>query len=703
MFKKITAFLIVFFVFLSAGCNLTFAAVTDNTVEIKETNVAINIYAKASPGERVAILFLEPDTGEMSDEKTDKIAYIGQINANENGYVEETFYIPEGTGSYTLRMSNCTDVSYDVMRVSHEMFAASWSSDFKSDYIYPFFRLSVGKVTDEVNGEYVLNEEKVKTAAESAKEYFRTVPEGRRVIIIWQALIHMLNDDAENYIWWDNGRDKLQPIMESFFKTFSEIGGKVDAVVTDFESGFSIWHLGHSSSDALLKYKQIESDERYQSEIKPLLEERDFVFCDDEEKGELYWACYYSSAQNNDYHIWNKVMANRVSKYLDEAAFDIARKYFPNCKCSNYGNAGSNAEYMMISSGHETYKGGNTVHAGTHSSFSMYGSMTNKVLQYMQDGTSYTKNGFTLLKYDLNRAKAAAFSDENGIMPWVANPDYTSSNYIGSTPYYHELILHTGLLNPDMFLYWGPRYNTTDDAEYVQNQAEKLNKTLIELNSIIGFPDRETISTQLDSWNNDYVLTGMKVNGKNVWRITPNLELGTITRDEFLIDEETPEFKISGTKISFSEGSIIENSTSLASVGYWVETPVDVFPSVTYDPDYYAVEDYGFLTEIHVFDNETGIMKNCLTDSGATVRVSYKNRAGKMDSAVVFAALYNKNGSVKYINKIFEGTIYHGEDGYKLLKLDNLPEEINKLKVFLWDGASNITPLGGAIELAKTE
>ncbi|MBR6729435.1 MAG: hypothetical protein IKL80_04660, partial [Clostridia bacterium] len=606
-------------------------------------------------------------------------------------------------------------------------------------------------------------------------------------------LQHMAAKNKENYLWWDNGVSELKGHMEGFLAAYKAIGGLLDGVVIDFETGMSRDYLqGIAASEATALAKAqwsankpdgctctdysyhtsycstydssaysalraerytnmgtvIANDARF-ADILPELMERGFTNTKND------WAVTITDLisrgySTNNIYPWDVVMGRRVSSYLNEGLFDVVAQYYPEASGSDYGSTDSNAANMIAGNGHPFYKAGNSQKAGTHSSFSLYGTYITNKNQYWQDDASYAKSGFSLLKYEVNAMKASMLATEEGaIQPWIANPQFgyqsttkdkngnitknTKTSYTGNTPWYRELVFHVGLLNPDPFLYWGPRYYGTDTDEYVQKNAQMLSDMIDELNSVAGYSQRKPLSEGMDSWNTDFILTGMQVGdsagSKNIWRITPNLEVKAmynlkdqtvvtegitgVTRESFCLDNTTPTFKIEGTTITFPQGTIIEEKNIIdfdaktatgsdlyysyedESYGYWVETPVGVMPTVTYDPAFYTVSDAGFKTDILVYE-EDGTQTTVLpTEGEVTVRLSYQNLSGDMQDAKLFFAVYNGN-TLLDIKTLYEGSIQFGEDGYKICELGALPDGADTVQLLLWDGVENLKPLKAA-------
>ena len=99
-----------------------------------------------------------------------------------------------------------------------------------------------------------------------------------------------------------------------------------------------------------------------------------------------------------------------------------------------------------------------------------------------------------------------------------------------------------------------------------------------------GYSDRKPIELPMN-WNSEFVLSGMYVNGKNLWRITPNTD--AVSKEAFKVEGAAPTFSVTGQTITFPGGKIIAdgNISVVGTCGYWVETAKDVTPIVTNDAD----------------------------------------------------------------------------------------------------------------------
>ena len=759
----------------------------ETVLTIEQSDVLLHINAKLLRGEAASVVILkpgaeEPVKGDTAEAVLKKIAYIGQIKPDEDGNIVQSYYLPGiAHGEYTIRVGQCYDISCQVVK---EFFAPSWSDDVKNEYIIPMYwlRQTSGTSMYDAQYDYDIMAERAKEHLNGLPEGQRFIIIGGAL----QNLVTK-NMANQNYLWWDTGVAEMKGHMEQFFGKYKEIGGLVDGVIIDFEKGLSRdylvgeantqarkatlsvwnedtsvcsckangkdddWHIKscnigknvYASEKTRAINEMINAiiyDSRFESEgILEKLKKKGF---DETYGGSLYaavWQALQGLYANDNMTAWDYAVGGRINGYLNTAIFDVVRLYYPEASCSDYGSATREAAHMFNRHGFDKYKAGNAKSSGTHSAPDLYGREFNETPPYWYDGEKRTVTGFTVVQNEVNMMKSIIVSEGGqAIQPWISNPQYEyrkttedsngnktvqKTSITGNTPWFRELIFHVGLLNPDPFLYWGPRYYTTDDETYVFRQAQMMSDILDELNSVAGYKERVPLTETMHSWNLHFILTGMRVSDsgaeKNIWRITPdlsveavyNLTTGTkvyegvegMTRESFCTDRQTPTFAICGTTITFPGGRIIEDKNTVdfdgnaSSYGYWVETPPETEPVVTYDANAFEIEE-GFETEILVYRDD-GMTVTQVPETGSlTIRFSYKNRSGEVQKVQTYAAFYSGN-KLMHVGGVFKGDVQFGEDGYKLYKLEELPSGTDKIKLFVWDGEGNLRSMTNAIEL----
>ena len=421
----------------------------------------------------------------------------------------------------------------------------------------------------------------------------------------------------ENGIFMDFHVGQMADIMDSLLKKMKEIGAPLDGIVIDTEYvGLSTYYLIDTKSDREnLKdnpnlLRNIVKDKRYKTEIRPLLEEYGFIFYDagDPVKQASYTELYSLTKNAGEKYersrlVWDTVMRIHLNSYADQWLYTPLQKYYPEAGCSDYQSHDSKSwlKLAAVADDGTVMDGGNSVKVGNTSTHSFYYTRpSGTALKSFSNPAGYNDayleaEPFTGLIYDINFARFMYnSSDTKMISPWIASYNY---KYHGDervstakTPYYTDLIYHLAMFNPQPFLHYNTKSETGGEEGW-EMISYILNSIIEELNNLAGYADRQPIEMPLN-WNSDYVLTGMYVNGRNLWRITPNDSV--VGRNNFCIDEEEPTFYINGETVTFPGGKILPEATikdnagnEIGSVGYWVETDKDVMPVVTAEEDRY--------------------------------------------------------------------------------------------------------------------
>ena len=407
-----------------------------------------------------------------------------------------------------------------------------------------------------------LQDQGVKVMARTTKTILDAMPEGQRCIDL-NLVSRYITEDSENYLWWDTGAARVEKLLDDFFGELKKNGAQLDYVIDDCEIGMSNWVFNHNAD----RLPKIVADPRYETEIRPLLVEAGFTFSD---YGETELQYLVDFGKSNAYNIWNGVMSRRVTDYYNKAVTEPIHKHYPDVKNSNYGMSASVGEEKVSydTAGHKTYQGGETHAGGTHSSPILY----SRISQIGNKGRApegypyetFQINAYNAMIYAMVHASDAVVSTEGGnFMPWIPLKSWTSSKYSNSK-YYDEVIFHLGLMNPDPFLVFN--VGAAEDEVY-------LNNILKELNTVVGNGKRKTLVTDQYKWDQRYVLTGMELEDKNIWRITPDLYTPGITLENFLMDSKNMIFQIGNQVVDFPEGSaILEVENAMSDYGYWVTT-----------------------------------------------------------------------------------------------------------------------------------
>lgn len=593
---------------------------------------------------------------------------------------------------------------------------SNWDPVDSSEFPYIWSKAYFGATRNgtEVTVSYK-GETSISGMAAKLKEVFDQYPENAnmRIINITAVERQFLSEQTENYVFMEKGVEALAQWVDEFLEAYKNIGGKLDAIYSDLEynDGYA-WYLynDHYRNGETDVFYNITQHSSYQTEIRRKLEERGFEFystpadasdADKREKCELYTLVGSSSANEKSRYTWDAVVRDLLCDYLDEAIYKPLQEHYPNAYFTDYQSRDTYG-WMKLMNGnaYNTYRGGNTQKAGTHSSYNAYNYAPQWVTTKSETDTSYKKpvsyngavfedNAFHMTQWETNNFKAMyAATDSKKIEitltyydyaikmreEWRNNQDATSSG----TPYHIEGYLHAGLLDPEFGGY--VIKSNVEHAEYPSSTGSYsdalkiISDIMLTLNRVVGYSDRKPIETPLN-WNDSFILSGMYANGRNVWRITPDTTSG-VSKQEFLDSTDGGQivFKIKGQTITFPQGSIINEPVTTfpdGTCGYWVETPADVMPIVTNDEKRY--EKYPAYAE--TFDNYTvGQDFNSqyshtweLGDSSATIQ---QNGDDKFLAIQGDASLNN----VKLPEYITAGDNYAKQQAWELdFKLDTLP------------------------------
>ena len=123
---------------------------------------------------------------------------------------------------------------------------------------------------------------------------------------------------------------------------------------------------------------------------------------------------------------------------------------------------------------------------------------------------------------------------------------------------------------------------TADPDGLAVNEHQKLDQVLGELDAMMGCAHRMASIYDLSDWDAPYALTGMRVEGRRLWRFTPEVKVEKLETEtsysyqaadfvtstvppilEMVIGDET-------TTITFPEGEIYLPSNPNSELGMWI-------------------------------------------------------------------------------------------------------------------------------------
>lgn len=487
--------------------------------------------------------------------------------------------------------------------------------------------------------------------ARAVKNTLDKYPDGTRTFMLHKSSdIFQLQEDT---IYFEEGVEKLRDVFSEFIKTYAEIGGKLDGVVLDVEYVDTYnWYLyskqyTKGNPDV---YKNIVENPRYKTDIRPMLVERGFKFYEDTSKPEI-WSAYpkLKGAEKEAYAdcltIWNTVMRIRLNNYMTYAVYEPLAQYMPNVPLYDYQSRATNAWLKdQTDKGEHNYVAGNSVPVGVISHHNTYGSRLSNDFFAMDgqpvynnpvayNGAEFAATPFNRILWDVNLMKNMYEASGGNIAVTVAEYDY-SPDKVGTpsnTPYYTESVFHIGLLDPKLFCIY--MYDKEFTSEEYNKRAKVLQQIMAELTRVAGYADRKPILVPA-TWNSAFILSGIYANGRNLWRLTP--DINQIDPERFAIAGKDPTFTVNGQTITFPQGKFIDNGSIsvVGSYGYWIETPKNVTPIITNDADRYSkypsfAEDFESYAAGTAFSSANALPAACwqVTGTAPVVRIVDSNKA----------------------------------------------------------------------------
>lgn len=509
----------------------------------------------------------------------------------------------------------------------------NWSSfgeEAELDYVYymPYTWTNKAAITDTTTDISVYftsyGSSDPVVVAQKLKADMDARPEGAR-FINFMAMTDVFMATVENAIYMDRGVELVSKWLNNFLAEYKSIGGKLDGIAVDLE-----YHYGNSfyledrqygdasASSAKNKeiYNQIVANPLYQTRIRPKLVERGFTFYTNPDpetypyRSEIWYMYRYSGdAHSRDRSIWDEMFYTLMAEYINEAVYTPLQTYFPGASLSDYHTMDSYG-WMKNLNDSGGVKAGNSVKAGDTSNYnatytarpgsSFYSYTTDSATGQSKrtlyktppsfNGAVYEPTPFNMALWDVNLFKRMLASTETGepgkLSAWLADYNYGPNvrGTISNTPYYSEIVLHLGLMDPQPFL--GYILQGSDSTEDYHKQLQVVDDLLAELTRVAGAADRKPIIVP-EAWNGSYILTGMYAGGRNIWRLTPDTT--KVSLENFKLKDKAPTFSVDGLTITFPQGRIIEDGhvDVIGTGGYWIETPADVTPVVTADADRY--------------------------------------------------------------------------------------------------------------------
>jgi len=193
-------------------------------------------------------------------------------------------------------------------------------------------------------------------------------------------------------------------------------------------------------------------------------------------------------------------------------------------------------------------------------------SPTNKPANYTYNGTPLNPaiadfwTSYKALVADVKLLRTQVATSNVPFTPWVTSPNWLMQDQGLNHTYYPELLLHAGLSGAQDFLWW----KSTTAAD--QAGAALVSKLLSELDSLVGYADRKTLSRTDVGFTDGSILTGMEAGGKRVYRLTPDPSQAVTV----LSSSGTVRIQIGSQTVTIANASIYTPTSPASTLGFWI-------------------------------------------------------------------------------------------------------------------------------------
>lgn len=367
------------------------------------------------------------------------------------------------------------------------------------------------------------------------ENHWNTAGEGRRALVLraWNSDTSPHNHPDDPPYYWDNGVAELTRQCEQLAAEMIVRGLQPDWVFLDYEWDLSRGYL-QRLSDA--QRSALVNDARYATDIEPLFD----ILTNRWTEAALPFTGTPDSVLADPWTLhsyqWNRTMKRRQNVYYHRAITDTLQRSFPDVQVSNYDDwIPNNKDLVPDLNGHaQTIIGfsDGDVLAGTRSSVQIYARMGQIINGWknnpdsLQYPTSYPATPANALRLAVRKAASAVHPDV-GVDLWVAPkkwsghpvetplacPELADDENSECSEHWEESILHSVLLTNGPIIWWVPGASTpaTD---------QRLQGLLSTLDEVAGCADRQSLGAVDTGWDAAVLVSGMRVESWNWWRIT---------------------------------------------------------------------------------------------------------------------------------------------------------------------------------------
>lgn len=409
-------------------------------------------------------------------------------------------------------------------------------------------------------------------------------------------------------IWRTNGIAAAAAKYTEFFEAYRAAGGPtVDSLIVDYEdfnfpTGNSDWQNAMLSDPRFRRgSSDFPADDFRRYAMSYLLG----VDLDNRSASMIFNPPWASPLKGM---ILNYLGATKIAA-IDTAAFDTARRFHPSIKGSDWlaEYVDQRRFFVPEGNGHAYPQNPDSnypisqlnlkMHFGTHQATATYhslGQIAWPLRNILLDGShTFTARPHDSLLYNVNRMRANKLSSNVPLYIWIPSRSYFEEemqSYGGFNSHpdlYQESILHAALLNPEQLLFW----NIDPPGE---NSAPLVDSVLVEFNQLLGNEPRRTlvedrncnsvgVSTGgiypercLLPWDADYVLSGVEVGSRRIYRITADTDyVDAAAAFHVISDNSGVTVSTETASIRFDAAVVYAPARTRAPGGVWIVSRSD--------------------------------------------------------------------------------------------------------------------------------
>ncbi len=383
-----------------------------------------------------------------------------------------------------------------------------------------------------------------------------------------------LDDPATGYDWVKTVSTRL----DRFFQEYKRQGGLIDLAASDLEEDWWWWDTARC---IWVNGKQnlILNDPRWPA-LRQELFDAGLTQSDLDQMPN--WP---TDMKKDDWRraMWDAVMTRRQIAAFNAAMYAPVKKWYPSIRFVEYEYFRKSA--LIPYGNYRKYPRPISMQdalLGTHQSVALYGlaqpiNSPTRPNSNAIDAPTDRKNPtfYEKLISDVNHMRTMSMSASDPIFPWIQHPSWSQD--VTQLPeveeWYYERFYHTAVTNVDDLLFWiysGLEYDLKSDGQeaWYKRGYDVVQQALSDINARMGYTDRRALPSEWVDYQAPYVLSGMEVHGKRLYRFTSNPAVPTLVQSN-------------GTSVElWSNGALVKTipnaSFTQSHKGYWiVQTATD--------------------------------------------------------------------------------------------------------------------------------